>query len=132
MEQDFTEQGIRAYLNLGHTFGHALESISGLGNITHGSAVAWGIGRCVDLAYKKDYCRQSFRDDVHKVLEQYGWETQPIPQIVQGGGVGERLISVMHKDKKNLNDKIRIVLAKGITDISIEELSDEEILSVLK
>lgn len=132
VEQDFTEQGIRAFLNLGHTFGHALESISGLGNITHGCAVAWGIGRSVDLAYKKDYCRQSFRDEVYKVLEQYNWDTQAIPQIVQGGGVGERLLSVMHKDKKNLTDKIRIVLAKGITDIVIEEFSDEEILSVLK
>ena len=132
VEQDFTEQGIRAFLNLGHTFGHALESTSGLGNITHGCAVAWGIGRSVDLAYKKDYCRQSFRDEVYKVLEQYNWDTQAIPQIVQGGGVGERLLSVMHKDKKNLTDKIRIVLAKGITDIVIEEFSDEEILSVLK
>ena len=47
VEKDFTEKNIRAYLNLGHTFAHAYESIMGLGAITHGEAVAWGIGRAI-------------------------------------------------------------------------------------
>lgn len=132
VEQDFTEQGIRAFLNLGHTFGHALESIQGLGAITHGAAVAWGISRSVELAYKKEYCMQAFKDDVFEILSKYDWETGPVPSMVVGGGFGERLISVMHKDKKNLTSKVRIVLQKGITDTVIEEFTDEEILSVLK
>lgn len=132
VEQDFTEQNIRAYLNLGHTFGHALETIAGLGNITHGYAVAWGIGRSVELAYKKEYCMQGFKDSIFEILEKYGWETDAVPSIVKGGGVGERLLAVMHKDKKNLTDKIRIVLQKGITETVVEEIEDADILSVLK
>ena len=43
VEQDLTEKNIRMQLNLGHTFGHALETCSGLGVVTHGDAVAWGM-----------------------------------------------------------------------------------------
>lgn len=132
VEQDFTEQGIRSYLNLGHTFGHALESIQGLGAITHGAAVAWGIGRSVELAYKKEYCMQGFKDEVFNILKNYNWEVKPVPSVVLGGDFGERLVSIMHKDKKNLTSKVRIVLQKGITDTVIEEFEDKDIFAVLK
>lgn len=132
VENDFTEKGIRAVLNLGHTFGHALESTVGLGAITHGSAVAWGIGRAVKLANNKDYCNQSFVDEIFTTLKLYNWDTDPIPSIVRGGGVGERLLTIMHKDKKNVSNIVRLILLKNITDVSIEEVSDKEILSVLK
>ncbi len=132
VEKDFTEQNIRAYLNLGHTFGHALESVAGLGAITHGSAVAWGIGRAVELAYKKEYCLQAFRDEVFEILKMYNWDTAPVPACVKGGGFTERLISIMKTDKKNLSNTIRLILCKGIADIMIEEVDDKLIASVLK
>lgn len=132
VEVDFTEKNIRATLNLGHTFGHALETIVGLGSITHGEAVAWGIGREVALAFKKEYCKESFMNEIFEILEKYGWETKAIPPIVKGGGVGERFLAVMHKDKKNLNDTIRLIISKNIADIVIEETADKDILSVLK
>ena len=132
VEQDFTEQGIRAYLNLGHTFGHALESVAGLGAITHGSAVAWGIGRAVELAYKKEYCLQAFRDEVFEILKAYNWITEPVPSFVKGGGFSERLISIMRTDKKNISDKIRLILCKGVADITIEEVDEKLIASVVK
>ncbi len=132
VEEDFTEQGIRAYLNLGHTFGHALESVAGLGAITHGSAVAWGIGRAVELAYKKEYCLQAFRDEVFEILKAYNWITEPVPSFVKGGGFSERLISIMRTDKKNISDKIRLILCKGVADITIEEVDEKLIASVVK
>lgn len=132
VEVDFTEKNIRATLNLGHTFGHALETIVGLGSITHGEAVAWGIGREVELAYKKEYCKENFRNEIFDILKKYGWETKAIPSIVKGGGVGERFLAVMHKDKKNLNDTVRLIISKNIADIVIEETADKDILSVLK
>lgn len=132
VEEDLTEQGIRATLNLGHTFGHAFETIVGLGTVTHGSAVAWGISRSVELAYKKDYCREAFKSEIFEVLKLYGWETKGIPSAIKGGGIGERFINVMHKDKKNLNDKIRVIILKDNQDTVIEEVSDKDILSVLK
>ena len=132
VEQDLTEQGIRAYLNLGHTFGHALETVAGLGAITHGSAVAWGIGRAVELAYKKDYCMQAFRDEVFAILKAYNWETDAVPSFVKGGGFSERLISIMRNDKKNISKNIRLILCKGIKEINFEEVDEKQIASVLK
>lgn len=132
VEKDFTEQGIRATLNLGHTFGHALESVAGLGKITHGAAVAWGIGRAVTLSYKKEYCREAFMNEIFDVLKLYGWETAAIPSVVYGGGIAERLLNVMHNDKKNLTDKVRVIIQNGLQDTVIEEVKDSEILSVLK
>lgn len=132
VEQDFTEQNIRAYLNLGHTFGHALESVAGLGTVTHGYAVAWGIGRSVELAVKKDFCFEAFRDEVFDILALYGWETKALPSCIIGGGIGERLLAVMHKDKKNISEKIRIILLKGVGETVIQEFNDNDILSVFK
>lgn len=132
VEQDFTEQNIRALLNLGHTFGHALESIAGLGAITHGEAVAWGIGRAVAVSCNKGYCMQAFVQEINSLLELYNWETNAIPSEVKGGGVGERFLTVMHKDKKNLNSKIRLIIPKAVADVVIEEVEEADILAVIK
>lgn len=132
VEKDFTEKNIRATLNLGHTFAHAFESIMGLGAITHGEAVAWGIGRAIYLSFKKEYCMEATYNRIINILNLYGWDTEPIPSIIRGGGIGERFLSVMHKDKKNINDKVRLIIPRGINDIVIEEVDDKEILSVLK
>ena len=131
VEEDFTEQGVRAYLNLGHTFGHALESVAGLGSITHGAAVAWGIGRAAELSYKLDLCSSKYKDDILDILDFYRWDNKSQPSCIQGGAIGERLISVMHKDKKNLSDKIRIIMQKELCDTFIQEIDDKTILSVL-
>ncbi|MCQ2575534.1 MAG: 3-dehydroquinate synthase [Treponema sp.] len=142
VEKDFTEKNIRAYLNLGHTFGHALESVAGLGIITHGAAVAWGISRSIELSYKKEYCNEAFRNEIFDILKMYNWETAGIPPQIIGGGIGERLLSVMHKDKKNLNSNVRVIIQKSLADPNekiteltstvIEEVEDKDILSVLK
>ncbi|MBP5520011.1 MAG: 3-dehydroquinate synthase [Treponema sp.] len=131
VEEDFTEQGVRAYLNLGHTFGHALEAVAGFGTVTHGAAVAWGIGRAAELAYKLDLCSSSYKNDILDVLDFYGWDNKPVPSCIKGGAIGERIVSVMHKDKKNENEKIRIILQKGICETFIREFEDKEILGVL-
>ena len=90
-------------MNFGHSFGHALETIVGLGSITHGEAVAWGIGRAIHLSYKKDFCSEAFRNSVFEILQNFGWETKAVPSIVKGGGIGERFLTAMHKDKKAEN-----------------------------
>ncbi len=132
VEKDFTEKGERAFLNLGHTFAHALESVAGLGAETHGAAVAWGIGRAVELSVKKEYCLEAFKKEIFSILEKYNWETTAVPAITKGGGFGERLLSLMHKDKKNTGSSVRLILQKGLKQTFIEEVSDSEILSVLK
>lgn len=132
VEQDFMEKDIRMYLNLGHTFGHALESLVGLGNMTHGDAVAWGIGRAVILSNNLELCNAAYKNEVLSVLESYGWETSAFPKIVKGGGVGERLLANMHKDKKNSGSTVKLILQKGLTETLIREVDDDKILAVLK
>lgn len=132
VEQDLTEKNIRMYLNLGHTFGHALETVAGLGTIAHGDAVAWGIGRAVCLCARLDYCRESFKDEVLSVLKTFGWCTEAIPPFIVGGGFSERLINAMRKDKKNTSSKIRCTLLKGLCEPFTEEVEDANIISVLK
>ena len=132
VEKDFTEQNIRATLNLGHTFAHALETIAGLGTITHGDAVAWGIGREILISYQRDYIKEAFKNEVFSILENYGWETAAVPSIVKGGGIGERFINVMRKDKKNTDEKIKLIITKGVEYTVIESIPEAEIISVLK
>ena len=66
------------------------------------------------------------------VLERYGWETDPVPSIIKGGAAGTRLLSIMHKDKKNTGGGIRLVLQKGLTETVSETVGDDVILNVLK
>ena len=55
-----------------------------------------------------------------------------MPSFVKGGGFSERLIAIMRTDKKNLSDQIRLILCKGVANISIEEVDEKIISSVLK
>lgn len=132
VEEDPGELGIRKLLNLGHTFAHALETIIGLGAISHGEAVAWGIGRAINVSWNKELCKTDFKNEIIEILELYGWETKSIPPLVTGGGIGERFLNIMHKDKRTKDGKINLILPKSIEDIVIEEVSDNEILAVLK
>jgi len=132
VEKDFTEKGERAFLNLGHTFGHAYETLCGLGNVTHGEAVAWGISRMAALSAYKDFCLDSYKKEIFELLEKYGFETVPVPQLVNGGGVGERFIEVMRMDKKNETSTIRVILQKGLCDTFITEIDDKDLLFVFK
>ncbi|MBS7260278.1 MAG: 3-dehydroquinate synthase [Treponema sp.] len=132
VEEDFTEKGERAFLNLGHTFGHAYETICGLGNVTHGEAVAWGMGRMVALSAYKDFCMDSYKMEIFGLLEKYGFDTSSVPQRVRGGGIGERFIDVMRIDKKNETNKIRVILQKGLCDTFISEIEDKDILYIFR
>ncbi|MCQ2572374.1 MAG: 3-dehydroquinate synthase [Treponema sp.] len=132
VEKDFTEKGERAFLNLGHTFGHAYETLCGLGSVSHGEAVAWGIGRMAELSAAKDYCLDSYKIEIYDLLKKYGFDTSSVPQRVRGGGIGERFIETMRMDKKNESNKIRLILQKGLCDTFISEVEDKDILIVFK
>ena len=72
VERDLRESGERMYLNLGHTFGHALESVAGFGEVSHGDAVAWGIARALELGKRLGITDPGYIADVIPVLESYG------------------------------------------------------------
>lgn len=131
VESDLLETGERMFLNLGHTFGHAYESVAGLGIIPHGDAVAWGMGRAASLAHNMGVCQASYKAQLFSVLETYGWETNAMPKMASGG-FAERMLDVMHKDKKNKSDKVRVILQRDICDTLPMEVDDDAILAVLR
>ncbi|MBQ9239603.1 MAG: 3-dehydroquinate synthase [Treponema sp.] len=131
VEEDFMETSTRAFLNLGHTFGHALETVSGLGTMPHGHAVAWGIARAARLSAAMGLCTPAYADEVCGVLASYGWETGALPACIRSAEDRERIIAAMHHDKKNVTSTIRIIAQRGITDTCIIAVSDESIRAVL-
>ncbi|GHV45238.1 hypothetical protein AGMMS49546_30580 [Spirochaetia bacterium] len=76
VEADPRETGTeRALLNLGHTFGHALESLAGLGRLSHGEAVAWGLARSCDLGLALGLTPRDRAHSIIALLNSYGYET---------------------------------------------------------
>ncbi|WP_443097028.1 3-dehydroquinate synthase [Treponema succinifaciens] len=133
VHEDFKEKGIRAYLNYGHTFGHALETVAGLGKISHGEAVAWGIGRALGLSLDKNLCAAEFANECKSILFDYGFCTDPLPQIIKDiPNATLALVSAMHKDKKNSGSCVKVILQKTGQSTFITEVQDNEIIEVLK
>jgi 3-dehydroquinate synthase len=76
VESDPKEHGTqRALLNLGHTFAHALESAAGLGRLSHGEAVAWGIIRACELGIALGATPPSRAETIGRLFSSYGYET---------------------------------------------------------
>ncbi len=132
VEQDLTEKNIRMQLNLGHTFGHALESIAGLGTITHGEAVAWGMSRALALSVNLGLATEEYKTEIFAVLENYGYCTKQIHDVVKNEEkVGEKILAAMKKDKKNSSTTVRFVLQKALCNTEILEVEDSAILEII-
>ena len=128
VDADPTEQGLRKALNLGHTAGHALESLAlRLGRpVLHGYAVAWGlVGELYLSVVKCGFPRDRFRQTVHFIQEHYGTFPFDCKQY-------EQLLDYMKHDKKNEADNINFTLLAGIGDIRINQhASRDDILEML-
>ena len=110
VEMDEHESGVRATLNLGHTFGHAIENAMGYGAWLHGEAVAMGIMMAAHLSRLMQWLTD---DEYHRIFNLLQKVNLPIdPPIISL----ERYLALMSMDKKVVNGKIRLVLQKGIGD----------------
>jgi 3-dehydroquinate synthase len=119
--------GKRAMLNLGHSFGHAIEAEVGLGSILHGEAVALGISLAFLFSAEAGLCSQSDADRVISHLQGCDLPTR----LAEVGlvGRGGRLVPWMERDKKNKLGKIALILAKGIGRAFLEPQVDSRRLS---
>jgi 3-dehydroquinate synthase len=106
---DERESGQRALLNLGHTFGHAIETGTGYGNWLHGEAVAVGIRMAADLSARHQWLTNSDALRIEKLLQSAGLPTSP-----PDGMNEEQFMRHMAVDKKVLDDGLRLVLLKAI------------------
>ncbi len=111
-EREESEEGGRALLNLGHTFGHALEAETGYGGaLLHGEAVAVGLGLAASLSARLGHCAQEWPGRVISHLQSVG-----LPARIGDLGRGfsaRQLIGRMRKDKKARDGAMRFVLLKG-------------------
>ena len=116
-------------LNLGHTFGHALESRAGLGVLTHGECVAWGISRSVKASLLLGLCSEEYYNDVINTLKSFGYETSAVHPAFSDS---KEILKTMHNDKKNSSSNVRVILQKGICKNVITETTEDIILDALK
>ncbi|MGM7701675.1 3-dehydroquinate synthase [Pseudalkalibacillus sp. Hm43] len=116
--QDEREAGIRAYLNFGHTLGHAIEAESRYQSITHGEAVMIGMIFAMKLSeehFKTKVFPEGFFTWVHQ-LGYSDWHA-----TLNKGGL---LLETMKKDKKSQENKIRMVLLKNCGDVILQTVED--------
>jgi 3-dehydroquinate synthase len=114
VNQDERERGLRMFLNLGHTVGHALEQATGYKTLLHGEAVGWGMVAALHLARQRGTISRAQFERLENLVHLYG----PLPALklrvpkVVGATVG---------DKKNVGGVTRFVLPVGIGDAGVVE-----------
>jgi 3-dehydroquinate synthase len=124
---DEKESGLRALLNLGHTFGHAIEAEQGYGNWLHGEAVASGIVLASDTAQKMNWLKPSEFGRIVELLEAFDL---PIEAPADMGF--ETFVKHMRHDKKVQAGKLNFVIPQGIGKAVVtNEVSDEVLHAIL-
>lgn len=129
IEIDEFERDLRRILNYGHTFGHALESLSDYA-IPHGIAVAWGMDLVNWIAVQRGVLDRAEFERIHEFLQcYYRWQ---LPAPVSAAS----LIEAVRRDKKVIHDKIALILLERIGKLSIvptnfDRRLEEEVTSYL-
>lgn len=124
VENDAREHGIRAYLNLGHTFGHALETVSDFA-VTHGEAVAWGIAKAMEAGIRLNITDSAYAGQVKEVLLSYGYNLS-YPDYNP-----EKIQQMMNMDKKKKAGEIRFVVQRKAADTLLTHIPETVLLDVL-
>ncbi|WP_432697326.1 3-dehydroquinate synthase [Marinobacterium sp. YM272] len=122
--QDERESGIRALLNLGHTFGHAIETSQGYGTWLHGEAVGTGMLMAADLSARMGWIETSDLERIRKLLIAAG-----LPVVAPESMTPDEFISLMAVDKKVLDGQLRLVLMKSIGEAVVTDQIDPNLLN---
>lgn len=130
VEEDEKESSIRAILNYGHTFGHAVEHLAGYGNVLHGEAVAIGMVVAAKLSKLYGFCSQEDVDRLASLLVKSGLPTLPPRFDIM------LYVDAMSRDKKVQDGVLRMIFNRGIGGYEIlsvakleEKLSQIELFS---
>ncbi|KRG84783.1 3-dehydroquinate synthase [Stenotrophomonas daejeonensis] len=133
VERDPLEKGERALLNLGHTFGHAIETAQGYGapgndNLNHGEAVAVGMVLAARLSAALGMADAADTESLRTLLQAYG-----LPTAIPAGLTPETLLQHMRLDKKNIAGRLRLVLWRGIGKAEVvPDVDEAAVLDVLR
>ena len=123
VSEDETETGVRATLNLGHTFGHAIETGAGYGTYLHGEAVAIGTCQAADLSRRKGWLTDAEVDRIIALFKKCKLPTHPPEQLDS-----DRFLELMAVDKKNVNGQIRLILLSKIGVATLPIDVDKDLL----
>ena len=126
VSKDERESGLRMILNLGHTLGHAIESVTRYKQLLHGEAVGWGLIAALYLGFKRGTITEPQFDRLMRLVYLYG----PLPALKINV---QKLVDATAKDKKHLGNVRRFVLPLGVGDACVvEDVSREELLEAAR
>ncbi len=137
--EDEFEAGRRALLNLGHTFGHALEAAAGYdGALLHGEAVAAGMAMAFDYSVSRGFCALEEANRLKALLRRLGLPdgyaaTPGIKRTGPDAATAEMLFSAMLQDKKVVTGKLTLILARAVGGAFIDQTAArDELIRFLK
>lgn len=120
--EDEKEQGRRAILNFGHTFGHAIENLSGYGQMLHGEAVSIGMRLAAELSCKMNLAGHDVVQRVRDLLTRYGL---PLTFDIVNA---QQFREALSKDKKVVDGNLRFILAREIGTVEVVDDVPEQLL----
>ena len=124
---DEREGGIRAILNLGHTFGHAIETDRGYGQWLHGEAVAVGMVLAMELSRRRGWVAQEDVDQLRALILAAG-----LPVVPPADMTAAAFLELMARDKKVVDGRLRLVLLKAVGSACIvDDVTDSELEDLL-
>ncbi len=121
VNQDEKEKGLRAILNLGHTYAHAIEKLTLYKKYTHGEAVSVGMKLIFDLAYNLNFISEEYYNSAVKLLEDYGLVTKLKEEFNR-----EEFYEIMLSDKKAADKKINFVIPVNEGKVIIKNNIDKK------
>jgi len=126
VEADLRESGIRAHLNLGHTFGHSLETASGFERFSHGEGVAWGMDRSLETGLLMGLTDPDYAHRVRKLLRSYHY-------FLGNPGIDAELMKkAISGDKKKAGKQIRFVIQRNLMDTILSPVPADILDRVLR
>ena len=124
VEEDLYEHSIRANLNLGHTFGHALESVTGFSEFSHGEGVAWGIAKAMDTSLELGIVSKEYYSRIIDLLNKYNYKL--IADVDSND-----ILDAMKLDKKKKGGIVKFILQTAPQETIIREVPEEVLLKIL-
>jgi len=124
--EDETEQGVRALLNLGHTFGHAIEAHQGYGVWLHGEAVGAGMLMAAELSARLGWLSEAEVARTRAIIGAAG-----LPLAAPADMSAEDFLVRMRLDKKNVDSRLRLILLRSLGDACLYDETPAELLEAL-
>jgi len=121
--EDEKEQGRRGLLNLGHTFGHAIETLSGYGVVLHGEAVAIGLLMAAEYTHRAGFISERISARLRSLLAAFG-----LPLLLPAALTRGDFKTAMARDKKATQSGLRLIVLKALGQAEIIDQVDDDVL----